>query len=71
MLASHDLVRGLPNLSYKIDGLCKSWAIDKQTKGSFEPKIVVCILDKLNFYLLIFVVLSVLDLPKLNSTSSL
>ena len=41
LVSSHYLVRGLLNLSFKIDELCKSCTKGKKTKASFKLKNVV------------------------------
>ena len=41
LFASHDLVRGLHNLSYNMDELCKLCAKGKHNKVSFKPKKVL------------------------------
>ena len=37
-LAKNDLVRGLPNLSFKVDNLCDACQIGKLTKSSFSKR---------------------------------
>ena len=40
-LLSKDLVRGFPNLNFKVDELCKACTQGKQTRGSLKPEKVV------------------------------